>query len=86
MWLGGYQPNIDHCSFRKLSAIIDHPDYNKRNFDHDYSILKLDSPVNWAENTHIRPVCLPDAGTKYKSGEPVVVTGQIFSSFGSQWQ
>merc|ERR1719402_821558 len=60
---------------KKLSAIIDHPDYNNRNFDHDYSILKLDSPVNWAENNHIRPVCLPDAGTKYKSGEPVVVTG-----------
>ena len=60
---------------RSLSAIIDHPSYSQGGLDNDYSLLKLSTTVDWTSNPHIRPVCLPDAGTVYNTGDPLLVTG-----------
>ena len=61
---------------RSLSAIIDHPSYGLDNgLDNDYSLIKLSTTVDWTSNPHIRPVCLPDAGTVYNTGDPLLVTG-----------
>jgi len=67
---------------KSVSAIIDHPSYDRRTINYDYSLLKLSSPVDWSGNSHIRPVCLPDAGTTFDSGDPLVVTGWGATSSG----
>ena len=42
-----------------LDRIVDHPDYNDRTTDNDYSMLRLKNAVNFAAYPHIRPICLP---------------------------
>ena len=42
-----------------IDKIVDHPDYNHRTTDNDYSMLRLKNAVDFAAYPHIRPICLP---------------------------
>ena len=67
---------------RTLSAIIDHPSYTSSpTTNYDYSLLRLSSGLVWSSHSHIRPVCLPQPGDSYSTGDPMVVTGQVLVSF-----
>ena len=45
---------------RLVTDIHIHPSFGKRaTFDHDYALLKLDSPIEFHLNSFVRPVCLP---------------------------
>jgi len=56
-----------------VSSIVQHPSY--AGLDYDFSLLRLNSDVNFNANPHIRPVCLPVSNTEYLSGDPMVVSG-----------
>jgi len=66
-----------------LSAINDHPDYNGNNYDNDYSILTLATPVEFSAS--IAPACLPSDVNKDFVGELATVSGWgTLSSGGNQ--
>ncbi|XP_053194959.1 transmembrane protease serine 9 [Scomber japonicus] len=58
---------------RKVSQIINHPDYNSATNDNDISLLKLSSSVEF--NDFIMPVCLAAPGSTFFSGVTSWVTG-----------
>ena len=62
-----------------MIQIIDHPNFNVITLDYDYSLLKLDSNVEF--NTHIRPVCLPASNTAYSPSALMTVTGLKLKCF-----
>lgn len=69
---------------KNVKRIIDHPSYNTRSLDYDFALLELDSAVDFASNSHIRPACLPTGSDSY-SGFKAIVTGWgTTSSGGSQ--
>ena len=39
--------------------IVEHPNYNSRSLNNDYSLLELSSAIDFSANPHIRPACLP---------------------------
>jgi len=53
----------------KVEKIIDHPKYNHKTMDYDYSILKLncDDAIDLGSNSPARAICLPKKG--YKENE-----------------
>jgi len=52
--------------FLKISffRVINHPFYNPRTTDNDFSLLKLAKKVDFARFPHIRPICLPTFAAK----------------------
>ena len=55
-----YNTNTETTHIRaSIDKIVDHPDYNDRTTDNDYSMLRLKNAVNFASYPHIRPICLP---------------------------
>lgn len=69
---------------RRVTQIINHPNYNLRTNDNDISLLKLSSPVTFT--TYILPVCLAESGSTFNSGTASWVTGwgNIGSDGGSE--
>merc|ERR1711976_486988 len=65
---------IDDGEFTRigLSAINDHPNYNDRSLNNDYSILTLDTPVTISPA--VRPACLPSSDSDY-TGKIATVSG-----------
>lgn len=57
-----------------VAEIIMHKDYDHQTTDYDYALLKLETRIEWSENQHIRPVCLPE-GTSDYAGHMAYVTG-----------
>jgi Trypsin len=45
---------------KAVAAILPHELYDKQNYTNDIALLRLISPVNFADN--IKPACLPPAG------------------------
>lgn len=45
---------------KAVVAILPHELYDKQNYTNDIALLRLISPVNFADN--IKPACLPPAG------------------------
>ena len=39
-----------------VARIVEHPSYDTKTNNYDFSLLKLKSKVNFAANSHIRPV------------------------------
>jgi len=67
-----------------VAEIVDFPGYDHQSTDGDYSMLKLATPVNFADYSHIRPVCLPEtAADDYADRESVVTGWGTTSSGGS---
>ena len=55
-----YNTNSETIHIRaSIDKIVNHPDYNDRTTDNDYSMLRLKNVVDFAAYPHIRPVCLP---------------------------
>ena len=42
-----------------VAEIINHPNYNPRKLNRDFSMIKLAEAVDYDAQPHIRPVCLP---------------------------
>jgi len=59
----------------KISRIVRHWKYDKRTTDYDFALIRLKDPINFADNPHIRPVCLPDSRTNTYTGDDAIVTG-----------
>jgi len=87
--LGNHFQSTTDSTERRINVrrVVDHPNYNSRNLDNDFSLLELSSPVDLESvDPGIRPVCLPSASnpTQYE-GVPSVVSGWgTTSSGGSQ--
>ena len=58
-----------------MTVISDHPRYAAATTDYDLSLLHLSGAVDYGRHRHIRPVCLPEAGTEYMDGEELIVSG-----------
>jgi len=44
----------------EIAEIFEHPSYNViADKKYDFSLLKLDSKIDFSSNSHIRPICLP---------------------------
>jgi len=43
----------------KASNYLVHPKFNPEKFEHDYALLRLKEPLDFAQYSHIRPICLP---------------------------
>jgi len=56
-----------------VAEVLIHPMYNKTNYNNDFSILRLASPVSFS--SRISPVCLPSNVTANYTGEVATVTG-----------
>jgi len=74
--LGDYNKNKYDKSklFIKVIEIINHPDYTTYP-NVDYALLKLENPVDFNKETHIRPICLPDNSRNQYRGEDAIATG-----------
>merc|ERR1711976_801628 len=66
---------IDDGQFTRigLSAINDHPNYNDRSLNNDYSILTLAEPVTFSDK--VRPACLPSNAAEEYIGRTATVSG-----------
>jgi len=60
---------------RSVSSLKQHTSYNAGNVDYDYSLLKIDPPINFQQYTHIRPACLPE-NTDTSSGPDSGLVGR----------
>jgi len=63
----------------KVEKIIDHPKYNHKTMDYDYSILKLncDDAIDLGSNSPARAICLPKKGDnkRYMKASAYTVSG-----------
>ena len=62
--------------------IENHPDYNERNTNYDFALLKLGTAVDFCVQSHIRPICLPPDATQTYAGRVATVTGWGTTSSG----
>ena len=65
-------------TFRTVTNISQHPHYDYPNYD--FSLLKLDRPIDFTSTPNVRPICLPekmDSSTEYSDYYNVsaIVTG-----------
>jgi len=82
--LGEHDTGIsdDNVVRKNVVQVIDHPSYSSSTLDYDFSLLKLDSAIDFAGNEHIRPVCLPADDSNTYAGEQATVTGWGTTSSG----
>uniref|UniRef100_A0A3Q0RSR7 ST14 transmembrane serine protease matriptase b n=1 Tax=Amphilophus citrinellus TaxID=61819 RepID=A0A3Q0RSR7_AMPCI len=58
---------------RGVKRIIAHPDYDHLSYDHDITLMELDTNVNLNQN--IWPICLPSPTHDFPEGEEAWITG-----------
>uniref|UniRef100_A0A3Q3XDE7 Peptidase S1 domain-containing protein n=1 Tax=Mola mola TaxID=94237 RepID=A0A3Q3XDE7_MOLML len=77
VWSRIYQINIwlfnPNEVFRRVSRIINHPNYNPATQDNDIALLQLASTVQFTN--YIKPVCLAAEGSVYSAGTNSYITG-----------
>ena len=79
--LGEHDTTDSVADIRTISAITDHPDYDRgNNFAYDFSILTLSSPIIFSRI--MAPVCLPAAVSSLYTGSRATVTGWGATSSG----
>lgn len=72
-----YQDNSETNMVRMdVAEIVMHKDYDTYSTDYDFALLKLETRIEWSDNPHIRPVCLP-GGTNDYAGDTAYVTGWV---------
>nr|AOW41608.1 trypsin [Euphausia superba] len=87
--LGNHLQSSTDTGERRVNVrrVVDHPNYNSRNLDNDFSLLELSTPQN-LENVdpQIRPVCLPSASnpSQYEDVMAIVSGWGTTSAGGSQ--
>lgn len=67
--------NIEATLSLGVAKIVEHPSYNTKTLNYDFSLIKLKSKVNFAANSHIRPVCLPTSNSNNYAGEFAITSG-----------
>jgi len=72
----------DNVVRKNVVRVIDHPSYDRSTLDYDFSLLQLDSAIDFASNEHIRPVCLPSDDSNTYAGQQATVTGWGTTSSG----
>ncbi|CAL4155522.1 unnamed protein product, partial [Meganyctiphanes norvegica] len=87
--LGNHLQSQTDSAERRINVrrVVDHPSYNSRNLDNDFSLLELTTPLNLdSVDPEIRPVCLPTATnpSQYENVPSVVSGWGTTSAGGSQ--
>jgi len=87
--LGNHLQSQTDSAERRINVkrVVDHPNYNSRTLNNDFSLLELSTPVNLESvDPEIRPVCLPSASnpSQYENVVSVVSGWGTTSSGGSQ--
>ena len=54
--------------------IVIHPSFSQ-SLDYDFALVKLERKIQWQENPHIRPVCLPADASQTYQGKTATVAG-----------
>jgi len=65
-----------------ISEIVQHEDYDPSTTDVDFSLLKLEYPIDFSAYPHIRPACLPENDDNDYAGYPAIVSGWGTTSSG----
>lgn len=60
-------------SYRNVSRIVMHPNFNPATFDNDVALLQLSSPI--AFSSYVTPVCLAAPLSTWNAGTSCWVTG-----------
>lgn len=83
--LGEWDVNHDVEFFpyieRDVASVHVHPEYYAGTLDNDLAILKLNGPVDFVNNPHISPACLPDRNSDF-TGARCWTTGWGKDAFG----
>lgn len=83
--LGEWDVNHDVEFFpyieRDVVGVTVHPEYYAGTLDNDLAVIRLNTPVDFANNPHISPACLPDKFTDY-AGQRCWTTGWGKDAFG----
>ena len=66
----------------KVSEIINHWDYDSSTTNKDFALMKLESPINFADYPNIRPACLPQGDDNDYTGYSAIVSGWGTTSSG----
>jgi len=87
--LGNHLQSSTDTGERRVNVrrVVDHPNYNSRTLDNDFSLLELSTPQNLESvDPQIRPICLPSASnpSQYENVMAVVSGWGTTSSGGSQ--
>ena len=64
------------------SQWTNHPSYSSANFDNDFAIIKLSTPLTFSFG--IKPICLPSSSTNYDSKMATVTGWGTLRSQGEQ--
>ena len=68
--MGEHDTTDSEADIRTISAITDHPDYDRNNnFAYDFSILTLAEPLTFS--SVVAPVCLPSLVSSLYTGRAV---------------
>jgi len=71
-----YRDSTETDSIRSdISTFVNHPSYDSKTTNYDFSLLKLAQPVNFTEHPHIRPICLPADDSQTYANFAATVTG-----------
>ena len=67
-------------TYRKVTNITQHHEYDSQTNNYDFSLLKLNEPLDFTRIPNVRPICLPekmDSSTEYSDYHKVsaIVTG-----------
>jgi len=65
-----------------VEKLIQHPDYDPTYTNFDFSLLKLESPVDFSAYPHIRPACLPESDSNDYADLVAITTGWGTTSSG----
>ncbi|XP_050693131.1 trypsin II-P29-like [Eriocheir sinensis] len=66
--------NENSRQVRKIGSVWSHPDFNRRTFNNDVGLVKLNNPVEFTKE--VRPACIPDvANQETYAGMTGIVAG-----------
>lgn len=65
-----------------VDKIVQHPSYNSQTTNFDFSLLKLSASIDFINNPHVRPVCLPKDLSHSYEGYLATVSGWGTTSSG----
>jgi len=60
---------------QNIVEIINHPKFSRIEKNYDYALLKMQEPVDFITNQHIRPICLPTNPPRQYEGAKAIATG-----------
>jgi secreted trypsin-like serine protease len=65
-----------------VEKIVEHPNYHSESTNFDFSLLKMSSRVDFLENPHVRPICLPADTSQSYAGYLATTSGWGTTSSG----